>query len=117
MFSIIYEDNLVVISEDKIKLYGYYFPTSWSKVINFTDINFITVKEPTIRNGKYRFWGSGDLKTWFPLDYGRNKRDKIFFIYMKTKKNLIGFTVEDSDKVIEVLKVKNLLRENVEDPY
>ena len=43
---------------------------------------------------------------WFPLDTQRSKRDIIFILHRKNKKIKIGFTVEDSEKVIGLLKDK-----------
>lgn len=63
---------------------------------------------PTLFTGKYRYWRTGNFITWFPRDFKRNSRDKIFIVYRKNKKIKIGFTVEDSQKVFELLISKNL---------
>lgn len=107
---ILYNDSLVEISENLLILKKYYFPSLSSKKISFEQIRSFKVLEPTIPNGKWRIHGSGDLRTWFPMDIKRPKRDKIFWIALKTQWITIGFTVEDSNKVIEVLRMKGILK-------
>ena len=53
--------------------------------IAFPKIDRIKGVEPTLVTGK---WGTGDLNIWFPADFSRNKRDKIFFNSSKIKKEL-----------------------------
>jgi hypothetical protein len=105
----IYHDNLVEISNDSILLKNYYSPSLKSKEVLFTSIKKIKVKLPTIWTGKWRFHGTDDFHTWFPLDTQRNKRDKIFFILLKGKWLQIGFTVEDSETVQTIFKANGLL--------
>ena len=105
----IYQDKLVEISNDSILLKNYYFPSQKSKEILFDNIKNVKVKLPTLATGKWRFQGTGDFRTWFPLDNERNKRDKIFFISLKDKWIQIGFTVVDSDAVQNIFKAKGLL--------
>jgi len=106
---LIYNDNLVEITNDTILLKNYYFPSLKSKVISFESIKNILVKQPTIWTGKWRFQGTGDFKTWFPLDNKRNKRDKIFYIILKHQWMQIGFTVENSILVQDIFRQKRLL--------
>jgi len=72
------------------------------------DVKKVTTLKPSLFNGKYRFWGTSSLLTWFPKDLKRNLRDKIFILYRKNKKIKIGFTAEDSQKVFEVLLDQHL---------
>jgi hypothetical protein len=104
--NILYSDKLIEIKKESILFRNYYFPTFSPKSVKFDEIETIFIKEPTIINGKYRYWGSGDFNHWFPLDMKRSKRDIIFILYRKNKKIKIGFTVEDSEKVIGLLKEK-----------
>ena len=104
--NILYSDKLIEIRNDSILFHNYYFPIPSDKTAKFDEIeNFFTVT-PTIINGKYRYWGSGDFILWFPLDTQRSKRDIIFILHRKNKKIKIGFTVEDSEKVTDLLKDK-----------
>ena len=85
---------------------NYYFPTFSDKTVQFREIENIVLKKPTLKKGKYRFWGTGDFIHWFPLDNQRSKRDVIFILFRRSKRIRIGFTVEDSKKVRELLEGK-----------
>lgn len=111
MTNLIYHDSLVTITADTIIFAGYYFPLHTPKTVRLADIACITVCEPTIRNGKWRLHGTGNIKTWFPADYNRPKRDKIFIANLKTQWVKIGFTVEDSAQVEAILRQHHLIKE------
>ena len=102
--NILYSDKLIVIKKDSILFRYYYFPTLSGKLVHFRDIEKIVIKKPTFITGKYRIWGTGDFIHWFPFDGKRSIRDVIFILYKKNKKIRIGFTVEDSKKVLYILK-------------
>ena len=95
---LLYEDKLVVIKEDSLILKSYYFPSMSPKLIL-----------ASLLTGKWRVHGTGDFRTWFPFDPSRTKRDKIFLIYYKNKWMRSAFTVEDSQRVEDILKKKGLL--------
>jgi len=105
----VYRDRLVSITEDEIIFEHYYFPTGRKKVVQFFDIERITVKKPTIWNGKWRLHGTGNFKTWFPKDNKRFKRDRIFFAKLKGRWVDIGFTVEDGGQAEKIFREKNLM--------
>ena len=107
---ILYQDKLVEISNNSILLKNYYYPSLKPKEIVFSSIDSIKIKQPSIWTGKWRFHGTGDLRTWFPLDNARNTRDRIFFITLKDKWVRIGFTAEDSEAVQKIFREKGLLR-------
>jgi hypothetical protein len=107
----LYSDHLVTLSNDAIIFHRYYFPIYTSKVVLLSDIMSIVSKEPTLWNGKWRLHGSGDLKTWFPADFLRFRRKRIFFATLLTQRVKIGFTVEDSDQFEKALGHMNLLTE------
>lgn len=106
---ILYNDPLVSITEESITFATYSFPLGKSRLVAFADIDHISVLEPSIMNGKWRIWGSGDLRTWFPLDIHRPSRDKIFVAIMKTGGTNIGFSVENSKKVAVLFEECKLL--------
>jgi hypothetical protein len=106
----IYEDDLVAIAESGITFKHYYFPTGGKKVVPWSDIERVKVLDPTIWNGRWRIHGSGDFRTWFPLDRRRPKRDAIFIASLESQWIDIGFTVEDSGRVIGILEGRNLIR-------
>ena len=106
----IYIDNLIKITNNNILFQDYYFPFG-SKEIDLSEIKNVVVKEPTLLNGKWRLHGSGDFRTWFPRDWKRPIRDKIFIMSFLNSKKQIGFTVEDSESVLKFFKDKGLLHE------
>ena len=75
--NILYEDSLARVDSNAIHLKKYYIPGFTNK-INLSSIDFIEQPEPSLITGKWRFWRTGDFKTWFPADFSRNKRDVIF---------------------------------------
>jgi hypothetical protein len=105
-----YKDSLITINSNKLILHHYYFPTGTSKRIAFSKIDHIESVQPTLLSGKWRFWGTGDFRTWFPADFSRNKKDTIFIIHQKNKRMFIGFTVNNSEEVKKILKEKNMLK-------
>jgi len=73
------------------------------------DIDHIDVKKPTVVTGKWRIGGSGNFRTWFPLNWNRPSRDRIFHATLKTRGMNIGFTVEHPAEVMSILKKKMLI--------
>ena len=107
-----YHDSLVAITGDSI-LFKRYNIVERDRLVLFSDIEKIIVKPASIWNGKFRFHGTGDFHTWFPKDFQRYKRDKIFFAFIRNKWWRIGFTVEDSAAVIKIFQEKGLIRDIV----
>ena len=109
---IIYTDSLVAITGDSI-LFKRYSLFERDRIVLFSDIKKIIVKPASIWNGKFRFHGTGDFHTWFPKDFQRYKRDKIFFAFIRNKWWRIGFTVENSTAVMKIFQEKWLIRDIV----
>ncbi|MBU1099646.1 MAG: hypothetical protein KKA84_04500 [Bacteroidetes bacterium] len=105
MSEILYSDKIIEIQEDGILLKNF-FPVLWHRKVLFTEISFIKILTPTLLNGKYRFSGSGDFKSWFNVDNSRHKREKIFLVFRENKWWRFGFTAEDNEAVIANLKDK-----------
>jgi hypothetical protein len=107
---LIYQDRLVRISDNAIEFLHYSFPFFTSgRQVQLQDIDHIDVRKPTVLTGKWRIGGSGNLRTWFPLDWDRPSRDRIFHAFVKTRGMDIGFTVEDPIAVTAILKKKGLI--------
>jgi hypothetical protein len=106
---IIYSDSLVEVKDNSIlfRRYGFF---ERDRLVLFSDIEKIVVKKATIWNGKFRFHGTGDFKTWFPRDFQRYKRDKIFIAFIRYKWWRIGFTTEDSDAIMRIFREKGLIK-------
>ncbi|RPI02295.1 MAG: hypothetical protein EHM64_14240 [Ignavibacteriae bacterium] len=106
----IYQDSLIELFRDKIVFKKYYFPSLKSKEVPVESIEKVVTKEPSLGTGKYRFHGTGDFRTWYPQDFARNKRDKIFILFIKNKWVRIGFTGENSGSIEKYFEAKRLLR-------
>lgn len=106
----VYKDQLLEINESRLILFNYYFPSGRAKKISFSEIEKIFVYPCTFRTGKWRIWGTGNFRTWFPLDGNRMKRDKVFYMILKNKWVRIGFTVENFDEVFVILSGKGFIK-------
>jgi len=100
----LYRDRLVCITTSSITFFRYSFPLLSRKEVPFSDIDYVEARKPSLTNGKWRIWGSGNLTTWFPLDGARPSRDRIFVASLVGRRMKIGFTVEDSARVAALLR-------------
>jgi hypothetical protein len=107
----IYSDSLVSITPYSI-LFRRYSLFEKDRLVRLSDIEKIVVQETSFWRGKFRFHGTGDFKTWFPKDYQRYKRDKIFYAFLRKKWWRIGFTVENSAAVIKIFSDQGLIRKS-----
>jgi hypothetical protein len=105
----VYKDHLIEINELELILFNYYFPGGREKRISFSEIEKIIVYPCTFWTGKWRIWGTGDFRTWFPLDGKRMKRDKVLYMILKKRWVRIGFTVENFDIVYRIFSDKDLI--------
>jgi hypothetical protein len=109
--STLYNDRLIAITDQGIVFHRYYFPFGGDRHVPFSDIESIQLRPPSLLGGSWRLWGSGDFRTWFPQDFARPSRDRIFLLCLRGRFRRIGFTVEDSQKVIEILKERGFSHE------
>jgi hypothetical protein len=107
MVKVIYSDRLVRITGKYIFFKRYYFPFG-SKCIELSKIDYVEVLNSSMLNGQWRIHGSGDFRTWFPHDANRPKRDRIFVLHLHKGWRRIGFTVENSDALIDIFNNRNV---------
>ena len=107
MAQILYSDGLVTISDDTLFFRRYYFPFGW-KSIDLSSIDYIEVLAPTLLGGKWQIHGTGDLRTWFPYDKNRPKRDCIFIMHRHEKRWRLEITVENSADVRKLFRLKHI---------
>lgn len=107
----VYKDGLVEITDEEIIFHRYYFPFGGEKRVRLAQIESVQTRPPSLLNGSWRIWGSGDplCRTWFPLDGARPGRDTIFIAVLRNRRVRVGFTVEHSHQVIEALEKLGLL--------
>jgi len=101
---ILYSDRLIYIDDNGLTIRLFYFPFG-SKRVNFSDIAVVQA----FKGGCMRIWGSDNLRTWFGLDWGRMYRSMTFVIKRKNAWSRIGFTAKDSERVVSILRSRNLL--------
>jgi hypothetical protein len=109
--STLYEDGLIEVTDQEIVFRRYYFPSGAAKRVPLDQLERVEVRKPSFFGGSWRLWGTGNFRTWFPWDGARPSRDRIFIAYLRGSYLRIGFTVEHSQKVIEILKKRGLLQE------
>ncbi len=101
---VLYSDTLVEITNEGILFRKYYLFTSTPRFVPFSEIDRIDVLRPSITTGKWRIGGSSSPgRIWFPLDWHRPSRDRIFRLLLRNGKS-IGFTVEDSAFALFMLR-------------
>ena len=105
-----YKDKLIEISDEAVTFRRYYIPFG-NRRVSFDQIERVNVGPPSGRAVSWRLFGTSDARTWFPLDWKRPTRDKIFVAFLRGSWGRIGFTVEDSRKVAGVLRERGLLHE------
>ena len=108
---ITYKDGLVEINDREIIFRRYYFPFGGDRHVSLGDIESIEVRPRSFWRGSWRIWGTGDLRTWFPLDWARPSRDRIFIAHLRGRFRRIGFTVKHSEEATKVLKEYGMLHE------
>ena len=108
--STLYKDRLVEVTDEEMVFHRYYFPFGGDKHVPLSLVESVRVSPRSIWSGSWRIWGSGDLRTWFPFDGARPSRDRVFITFLRGHWRRIGFTVEHSQPVIEILKRRGLLQ-------
>jgi len=105
--STVYKDKLIELGDAAVTFRRYYFPFG-DRRVPFDEIERVQV-EPAATGDNWRLWGTSDFQTWFPLDTKRPARDRIFIASLRGTSRRIGFTVENSRKVEEVLRQRGLI--------
>jgi hypothetical protein len=104
-----YKDKLIGVSDEAVTFINY-FPFC-NRRVSFDRIERVQVAPPSDISVKWRFWGTSDGRTWFPLDWNRRSRDKIFVAFLRGSWGRIGFTVEDSRTVAGIFRERGILHE------
>jgi hypothetical protein len=107
--STLYQDGLIEITDQEVVFHRYYFPFGGDKHVPLSQIECVQVRQPSVWCGSWRIWGGG-LGIWFPRDGARPSRDAIFIAFLRSGFMRIGFTVEHSKEVTEVLRGRGLLQ-------
>ncbi|MBU2488732.1 MAG: hypothetical protein KKA60_05015 [Proteobacteria bacterium] len=108
---VLYEDPLVRITDDGIRFSGFHFFVG-KKFIPFSGVEKVVVLDNSLATGKWRIHGSGDFRHWFPLDWRRPGRDRIFILFRKDAWWRVGFTAESGQTVQAILKARVPVSDN-----
>ena len=98
----LYSDRLVSLTDDALVLKRYYFPYG-SRRVELDRVTRVRILRPSLMNGKWRLWGTGTFKIWFPLDLHRPERERVFVMELKGEWRQIGFTVENWEQFRDLL--------------
>ena len=104
----LYSDPLVTISDEGIRVRGYYM-IGGDKRVAWRDIESVRALLPTLWNGRWRLSGTGTFRTWFASDFGRPARQTIFIMKLRTQWIRVGFTVHDAPRVKALLRERGVL--------
>jgi hypothetical protein len=107
----LYSDRLVTVSNSHICFHHFHLCGA-TKCVELAALDLIVAKKPTFCNGRWRLWGTGNLRTWFPRDMKRPSRDTIFVTVPRHGGLRIGFTVEDSARFRQCVRKLGLLQEH-----
>ena len=104
----LYSDPLVTISDEGIRVRGYYM-IGGTKGVAWRDIESVRALLPTLWSGRWRLSGTGTFRTWFASDFGRPARQTIFIMKLRTQWIRVGFTVHDASRVKALLRERGVL--------
>jgi hypothetical protein len=78
-----YRDARITCDGDGIRIGWYYFPAG-SKLIRWADVRQVEEHDmgTGIGHGRWRIWGSGDLRHWFNLDGNRPKKRLAYIFHL-----------------------------------
>ncbi len=83
MIQPIFHDKKLEIYKDIVIIKDYYAPRL-HKRLRISDIEDVWVENLTFLGGKYRLWGTGAFRRWFPFHLGREAKDKALVIRRKS---------------------------------
>jgi hypothetical protein len=93
-----YDDGRVALTDDALVIRSYYFPFG-AKRIRYADISQVRRRPLVGLGGRYRIWGSGDLRHWYNLDPGRPGKSTALDIELSGKSTIPVITPDQPDEV------------------
>lgn len=76
---ILYREKSLLLTDEGITIFKYYFPLGQSKKISWAQVKNIRLEPLTMFNGKLRAWGMELKPYWFNLDW-RASKESMFVI-------------------------------------
>ena len=101
--NILYQDNLITITDICIIVNKYYFPLATSKTILFSEISKISIEDGRKVN---HLWGPSMkyLNNWFHFDNQRAQKDRFLSIEIKGSDLKPSLTPNDIDRAFNALR-------------
>jgi hypothetical protein len=96
-----YDDGLIVCGDDGVVIRRYYFPWG-SKLVPYSRLRNVERRELGRVTGRWRIWGSGDLRHWWNLDTGR-PRKSVALVLDVGRRIRPTITPDDPDAVERIL--------------
>jgi hypothetical protein len=93
-----YDDGRVALTDDALVIRAYYFPFG-AKHIRYAEISQVRRRPLTFMRGRYRIWGSGDLRHWYNFDPGRPRKASALVIELSGKSTVPVITPDRPDEV------------------
>ncbi len=97
-----YRDDRIECTDTAIRVSWYYFPFG-TKTIPYSSIRSLERFPLSTTRGKWRIWGSGDLKHWLNLD-GKRPEKSTGFILDVGKHVIPTVTPDDPDTFEQVVR-------------
>jgi hypothetical protein len=100
---VLYDDGRVICTEEELLIRWYYL---WgSKHVPYDRIRCVTARPLSRWRGKWRLWGSGDLRHWYNLDRTRPGKETALELDLRGQARPT-ITPDDPDAVLQILAVR-----------
>lgn len=103
MATALYQDRWITCEPDRLVIRGYYFPLGTSKVIPYRDIKGINSVPLGAFTGRWRIWGSSDLRHWYHLDWSRPGKQTALVLDLGSGVQPV-ITPDDPARVADVIE-------------
>ncbi len=99
----IYDDGRIACDEHGVHIRWYYL---WGhKHIPYSSVAAVSRRRMTRVRGKWRIWGSGDLRHFYNLD--RTRPDKLWALEIDVGNRCVPvLTPDDTDRVEQILRAR-----------
>ena len=97
-----YKDKYLTLDEDGLTIRRYFFPVG-ERRIGYDEIRSFEPFEMGLLSGRWRIWGTGDLKHWFHLDTNRPFKHRAIKIDAGGPMKSV-ITPDDPDSALRVLR-------------
>lgn len=101
--TVLYEDKHVVLDDDAMTIFNYYFPMGSKRIPYYKILGFQDYHLGGMWSGRYRLWGTMDFRHWFNFDPARSRKNRL--ICLETGEWFEPtITPEDPEKVLQILR-------------